>query len=331
MKIKIQLIALLLFALPSTKAQVLFEEDFDSYPAGDLISDPTSTIPDQGGWYCGSSNPVTANALVTPETGKGNVLIVTENSAAPGGTTISFRQAQGVIDLLWNNRTAGNNIMKFEYEFYGSSTGNFTQKGGVQSQGTNLITAGFVTVVTERINANYFQTTSVISMNLKSSNNSVPRDTWTKLEMFIDYNTNDVYFYFPTLNILESRSFSHNRIPEGVSFSITVHPSAVVKLDNIKLSALQTLPSHLVSVRDFVSSKFNVFPNPVTDVVTITNSESIGIEQIEVFDISGKTVKSLSFNNENEVQLNLGDFASGMYLLHIKTNEGVAVKKVVKK
>ena len=49
MKIKIQLIALLLFALPSINAQVLFEEDFDSYPAGDLISDQTSTIPDQGG------------------------------------------------------------------------------------------------------------------------------------------------------------------------------------------------------------------------------------------------------------------------------------------
>src|SRR5690554_1162499 len=110
-----------------------------------------------------------------------------------------------------------------------------------------------------------------------------------------------------------------------------VNPSAVVKLDNIKLSALQTLPSHLVSIRDFVSSKFNVFPNPVTDVVTITNSENIGVEQIEVFDISGKTVKSLHFNNENEVQLHLGDFASGTYLLHIQTNEGMAVKKVVKK
>jgi len=320
---------LLFFAIPTTKAQVLFEEDFDSYPAGDLISDPTSTIPDQGGWYCGSSNPVVANAVVTPETGKGNVLIITPNSAAPGGESISFQQAQGVIDALWNNRTAGNNIMKFEYEFYGS--GSFRVGGGSVSQGTNLVTAGFVTIVTERINANYFQTTSVINMNLKSSNNSVPLDTWTKLEMFIDYNTNDVYFYFPSLNILESRPFSHNRIPEGISFYVSVSPSAVVKLDNIKLSALQTLPSHLVSVSKFVSSKFTIFPNPVTDVVTITNSDNIGVEQIEVFDISGKKVQSQNFSKENEVQLNLGGFAAGTYLLHIKTNEGTAVEKVVKK
>src|SRR5690554_2663433 len=328
MKIKIQLIALLLFALPSTKAQVLFEEDFDSYPAGDLISDPTSTIPDQGGWYCGSSNPVTANALVTPETGKGNVLIVTENSAAPGGGTITFRQAQGVIDLLWNNRTAGNNIMKFEYEFYGS--GIFNTHGSIVSQATNLINITFQSNL-NRIAANYWDTSNK-NIILKNYNTTIfPYNTWIKAEMFIDYNTNDVYFYLPALNILETGSFSHNRIPEGMSFFVNTDPSAVVKLDNIKLSALQTLPSHLVSVRDFVSSKFNVFPNPVTDVVTITNSESIGIEQVEIFDISGKTIKSLSFNNENEVQLNLGDFASGMYLLHIKTNQGVAVKKVVKK
>src|SRR5690606_12899993 len=112
--------------------------------------------------------------------------------------------------------------------------------GAVQSQGNILIGTGFVTAVSERINATYFQTTSNISMNLKSSNNSVPLDIWTKVEMFIDYNTNDVYFYFPSLNILESRPFSHNRIPEGISFFGHAYQSSIFKLDNIKLSALQT-------------------------------------------------------------------------------------------
>src|SRR5690554_322610 len=146
----------LLFAIPSTKAQVLFEEDFDSYPAGDLISDQTSTIPDQGGWYCGSNSPTTADAIVTPETGKGNVLIVTSNGTTNGGS-ILFQQAQGVIDLLWNNRTAGNNIMKFEYEFYGS--GSFNVAGSILSQNTNLINVGFASQ-NDLVGGNYFDTTS---------------------------------------------------------------------------------------------------------------------------------------------------------------------------
>jgi len=37
------------------------------------------------------------------------------------------------------------------------------------------------------------------------------------------------------------------------------------------------------------------------------------------------------FNNENEIQLNVENLVSGVYLLHIETNEGTAVKKLVKK
>src|SRR5690606_25293363 len=125
-----------------------------------------------------------------------------------------------------------------------------------------------------------------------------------------------------------------NKIPDifSIRLSNTYHNPNVylTKYDNFKLSALPTRPSYL-STSEFVSSKFTVFPNPVTDVVTIINSENIGVEQIEVFDSSGKKVQSKNFSKENEVQLNLGGFAAGTYLLHIKTNEGTAIEKVVKK
>src|SRR5690606_26344806 len=168
--------------------------------------------------------------------------------------------------------------------------------------------------------------------------------TWIKVEVYLDFdagtNTPYMFTYIPSLNYLGIREYTPDPttigalLPEYIIIIFNadqvLHSGALVKYDNFKLSALPTRPSHL-KVNDFVASKFNVFPNPVTDVVTITNSENIGVEQIEVFDISGKTVKSLHFNNENEVQLHLGDFASGTYLLHIQTNEGTAVKKVVKK
>src|SRR5690554_1873724 len=189
MKRKIQLITLLLFTLPSINAQVLFEENFDSYPAGDLI-DQTSTIPDQGGWYCGTQSAVTADAIVTPESGKGNVLIINGTS---GYGSIAFQQAQGVIDALWNNRQAGNNIMKFEYEFYGS--GIFSAAGSISSQATNLINMGFQTNQPNRIAGNFFNTTSNTNITLLSFNTTPFLDnTWIKAEMYIDYNTNDVYF-----------------------------------------------------------------------------------------------------------------------------------------
>src|SRR5690606_34033170 len=121
-----------------------------------------------------------------------------------------------------------------------------------------------------------------------------------------------------------SSNFSETRIIVETTASV----QAVHKFDNFVISAVDTVP---LSTQDFISSKFNVFPNPMNDVVTITNNENINIEQIQVFDISGKNVKIHSYTNTNKVQLNLENLASGTYLLHINTNKGVAVKKIVKK
>src|SRR5690606_1459458 len=104
---------LLLFVTQTTKAQLLFSEDFDSYSAGHLISDYTSGLPGRGGWVYVST---ITSIMVTPEAGKGNVAVITPNAGERGGA-ISFMQKNGVITDLWKHRRAGN-ILKFEYEIY---------------------------------------------------------------------------------------------------------------------------------------------------------------------------------------------------------------------
>jgi|SRR5690554_4375525 len=122
-------------------------------------------------------------------------------------------------------------------------------------------------------------------ITLKTDNNAGIRAlynySWTKFELFIDYNSNSTIFF----QNYEIEFDISNEIPDNLEIKLSNnYPSTtfLTKYDNFKISALQTLPSHLVSVRDFVSSKFNVFPNPVTEMVTITNSKSISIEQIEI-------------------------------------------------
>src|SRR5690606_30888433 len=100
----------LLFAVPAVNAQVLFSEDFDSYSAGHLNTDYTGTTTGQGGWVVSRDPTSTTTVMITPETGKGNVATITSTDA------VSFWQDSGIIDVLWNNRMAGNNILKVEYE-----------------------------------------------------------------------------------------------------------------------------------------------------------------------------------------------------------------------
>ena len=307
-------------------AQVLFTENFNSYPTGHLNSDYTGTTAGQGGWVADRHPSSIVTAMVTPETGKGNVLNIITNHTSPttdSGITI----LQKDIDLLWNNRTAGNNVLKMEYEVYG--TGSFIVSTGLFNDISLYLRFYF-----EAFGQYYIQAEpSNIGSNLKQYNaTTFPYNMWIKSELFIDYNTKKCYFYLPTLNLFRADDFYD--VSEGDNIQLSgfyLKPGSVVKYDNIKLSALPTVPAYILSANEMVSAMFNMYPNPATNVVNITNAENILVEQITIYDMAGKQLNTQSFNNESQVQLNIENLASGNYMLRLQTNAGLAVKKLVKK
>src|SRR5690606_29157175 len=134
------------------------------------------------------------------------------------------------------------------------------------------------------------------------------------------------------LNLQATYKFTHTKVPEGIYFSVNqLNSTSVVKYDNIKVSALQTLPSYILSTNEQLAAKFNLYPNPATNVVTIANNENRLVNQVVVYDVTGKLISTQSFNEQTEIQLNIENLTSGTYLLHLQTNEGAAVKKLVKK
>ena len=86
----------------------------------------------------------------------------------------------------------------------------------------------------------------------------------------------------------------------------------------------------VASTNSFNSDKFTVSPNPVTDVLRISNSENINFTAIQVTDINGRTVKSMNVNNVTSSQINVSDLNAGIYFLNITSNAGKAVKKFIK-
>src|SRR5690606_20322359 len=97
------------------------------------------------------------------------------------------------------------------------------------------------------------------------------------------------------------------------------------KLDNIKLTALNAVPPYVLSSVEISADKFNLYPNPATNVVNITNSENMLVNQIAVYDTTGKLISTQNFNEQAEIQLNVEKLANGTYMLHLQTNEGTAV------
>src|SRR5690554_2760702 len=176
----------------------------------------------------------------------------------------------------------------------------------------------------------------------------LPFNTWVTFIVYLDYTNKKIYFetpYFGTVVAGDflSQSSSTNLIedfkPSAISVGISTRNSTstnqiLSKYDNIKITALNAVPPEVIalSATNFLSEKFNLYPNPATNVVNITNGENHLVNQVVIYDVTGKQLSTQIFNNENEIQLNVENLArSGVYLLHIETNEGKAVKKLVKK
>lgn len=83
-----------------------------------------------------------------------------------------------------------------------------------------------------------------------------------------------------------------------------------------------------LGANDFKLTSFKVFPNPTSDSWTV-KTKNENISSIQVFDILGKNVLSLS-PNSNEVKIDASRLTTGLYFATINTEAGSESLKLVK-
>jgi hypothetical protein len=76
-----------------------------------------------------------------------------------------------------------------------------------------------------------------------------------------------------------------------------------------------------------------IYPNPTTDNITIAiTDKALPCRQagtIEISNISGQLIKTI-YCNGKETTVDVGDLASGVYIIKVKTDKGVVVRKFIK-
>ncbi len=312
-------------------SQVLLNEDFNNYPTGHLNTDYTGATAGQGGWVTNRQANASATAMITPETGKGNVVSFTTNGNL-SAEYVTVLQNKGILTALWNNRTAGNNVLKYEYEVYG--TGWFNAYSGTFLSTSAIIRMRLASSSNYLIDTYQNATASPYKILKNYTATTFPHNMWLKIELFVDYDNKKLYSYIPTLNLFvaDVANPSTSLAFDNIWFATdNLKPGAIVKYDNIKLTALPSVPAYILSANEMVSAKFSMYPNPATNVVNITNSENMLVEQVTIYDSNGKELNTQNFNNESQIQLNVENLVSGTYILQIKTDTGLAVKKLIKK
>ena len=340
----------LCFLCTPIKAQVVYNETFDSYPIGVIGTDHNAVIPGYGGWYTKSLYTQSTNAFtIINEQGKGKVYSI----ISPISRQETYVTSKNNLSALVDKRQAGNDVIKFEIDYF---TG--PQNPLNTAHSFIYLHYNFQPYINRIITFQHAKATGICIVNSynagKTTDNFVhdmggvlPFNTWVTLIVYLDYNNQKAYFNIPHLNkvvvgdFLKKATSTHlieDYKPDAVTLSTGFNythmpqPGYVrVGYDNIKITALNEVPPHILNTAYFSADKFNLYPNPATNVVTINNTENMLVNQVVVYDTTGKQISTQNFNAQATIQLNVEHLASGTYMLHITTHEGTAVKKLVKK
>ena len=78
--------------------------------------------------------------------------------------------------------------------------------------------------------------------------------------------------------------------------------------------------------KDNPAMDVTVYPNPTRNMVTI---EAEGIERIRLTNMMGQVLEMREYGGQDSVVLNLDGYTPSVYLLEVKTINGVAKKRLI--
>lgn len=119
----------------------------------------------------------------------------------------------------------------------------------------------------------------------------------------------------------EYYQYSSSDLPIMVLISISLNSALLNNTSTLVLS--KDLPDNNLGFKNNDLS-FNVYPNPTSDVLTISTEGSF---TASISDISGKVMMS----NLTSSQVNVSNLPAGMYFLTVSSDKGTGTQRIIKK
>jgi len=185
--------------------------------------------------------------------------------------------------------------------YYGMSA----VSGGVEVYGQNICGNGNASILAVLVNIKPSTPTIILNGNILNSD-ATTGNQW--------YNQNG----------LIAGAINQNYTPtiDGVYYVI------------ITTNGCSSDPSNTINVITGVeltenNKTINVYPNPVTNKIFIKNSLINKNEIISIYNVQGQLLLKQPMQQE-KIEINISGFAKGVYVLKIESEEGIAVKRIVK-
>jgi hypothetical protein len=149
----------------SFSAQIVWNETFNTLTLGNLGTDTNYGAAGQNGWYTSAPNtaPNYSNSnftIITSDASHGQVLQITGPNSISGNKGVT----KADVATAWTGRTAGNNVIQAEFDFYtgaattstNATTVYISNTTGSGSSAVTKILAGFSYKHSTRVPGIYF-------------------------------------------------------------------------------------------------------------------------------------------------------------------------------
>ena len=83
------------------------------------------------------------------------------------------------------------------------------------------------------------------------------------------------------------------------------------------------------NINDVAGFNFTMYPNPVDRTGSLTLSSNQSIDRYEVLDITGKIIDAKSVSNQNEIEVVLTNYSSGLYILKAYSGSVFSTQKMI--
>ena len=112
---------------------------------------------------------------------------------------------------------------------------------------------------------------------------------------------------------------------EIVKLRFVLRSDNFVEEDGFYFDDFTVYVDELVATDEVVKPSFKLFPNPAKNQLTVALSQTINQADLKIFSVDGKSVVNTSFSQTNKVEVNVEDLISGVYIVEIKTENGIVL------
>lgn len=340
-------------------SQQLSTENFNGLTIGNVGTNINGTTLGQGGWITfttATAVPVGVNSdyqIIDSGAPYANTLQITGGSGAVGQRTM----LKSGFPAVWAARTSGNDILEVEFDFFtGAATAsrNSFSVYVVSDETTPKIIAGIDIAKNATTSlgsfVNNIRGISYINDPVAGLGSyllglapttpfqvTTTNATWLRLGVSYNKTTGKVTWKGPGIDSFSNGLAAGLNIGSvrivantGASTAVPNAAAASALFDNLSIKATATDSLLSIINNELQSDVFAVLPNPASSLIKIFNSENIVVNEISITDLNGRAVKTATFKNVSDIEMNIADLTAGMYLLNIKSDNGVATKKIIK-